>query len=255
MNQSDYKTFTDAWTTASEVMPGGKVLSTQAMQLVIDALKEYPLQHLLAAIKKHVQTGRFAPTPADIIEIIASHTGAKHLGAEESWGIALQSFDEFATVVWTKEIAEARNIAADIYSQGDKVGARMAFKEAYNRLLATADPRAVWTINAGFDGEHRAMIINQAIAAGRLPRGSGEHYLLGVDAPTITAAALIEHAKENTGGISPAAAIGAIKTILDESTDIKEMEFQTRRAKRLEFEAHRQAEVAKVECKLQGELH
>lgn len=255
MNQNDYTTFAEAWATAHEIMPGGKVLSINAMQLVIDSLNEYPIDILLGAIRKHIQTARFAPTPNDIIEIIASHTGAKHLGAEEAWGIALQSFDEFATVVWTKEIAEARNIAADIYNQGDKVGARMAFKETYNRLLATADPRAVWTINAGFDGEHRAMVINQAIAAGRLPRGSGEHYLLGVDAPTITAAALIEHAKENTGGISPAAAIGAIKTILDESTDIKEMEFQERRKKRLEFESHRQAEVAKVERKLQGELH
>lgn len=256
MNQNDYTTFAEAWANAHEVMPGGKVLSVGAMQLVIDTLKEYPLQHLLAAIRKHVQTGRFAPTPADIIEIIAAHTGSKHIGAEEAWGIALQSFDEFATVVWTKEIAEARNIAADIYSQGDKVGARMAFKEAYNRLIATADPRAEWTINAGFDGEHRAMAIKQAIAAGRLPRGAGEQYVLGIEAPTISAAALIEHAKEKTGGISQEAAIGAIKKILDEATDWKEAEFQQRRIKRLEFEAHKQAELEKVKRKLkQSELH
>lgn len=250
MNQNDYTTFAEAWANAHEIMPGGKVLSINAMQLVIDTLKDYPLQHLLGAIRKHVQTGRFAPTPADIIEIIAAHTGSKHIGAEEAWGIALESFDEFSTVVWTKEIAEARAISADIYHCGDKVGARMAFKEAYNRIIATTSNRAEWTVSAGFDPERRETAVRQAVAMGRLPAGSESQYRL--DAPSTTVAGLIESAQKRTGKISPEAAISAIKTILDESTDFKEMEFQERRRKRLEFEAHKQAEIAKVEQRLSG---
>lgn len=252
MNQNDYTVFAEAWANAHEVMPGGKTLSIGAMQLVIDALKEYPLTHLLGAIKKHLKSARFAPVPADIIEIIATHTGAKHIGAEEAWGLALESFDEFSTVVWTPEIAEARGIAADIYHSGDKIGARMAFKEAYNRIIATTSKRPKWLINAGFDPEHRAVAIQQAIAVGRLPNGSGSEYLLGVDAPTATVAGLISHAQAKTGKVDKPEAIQVIKTILEEAPDFAAQELQRREQNRLAFEAHRQAELEKVDLKLQG---
>jgi hypothetical protein len=256
MNQSDYKTFIDAWTTANEVMPGGKVLSTPAMQLVIEALNEYPLDTLLAAIKKHVQTARFAPVPNDIIELIASHSGSKHLSADEAWVIALNSFDEFETVVWTREIAEARSIACSIYLSGDTIAARMAFKEAYNRIVKTAgEPK--WFVNVGFDAARRADAVKEAILLKRLPANYVDHYPQRLEAnvkPDVTVAGLIEHAHKKTGKVSPLAALGVIKNILNEAVDLAEVEFQQRREKRLDFEARKQDQVAKVERKM-AELH
>lgn len=252
MNQADYKTFIEAWKRANEVLPGGKVLSTPAMQFVIEALNEYQLDTLLAAIKKHVQTARFAPTPADIIELIASHSGAKHINADEAWTIALKSFDEFETVVWTREIAEARAIAGPLYASGDTIAARMAFREAYNRIIKTAgEPK--WFVNAGFDAARRADAVKEAILLKRLPANYVDPYPQRLEAhaqPNVTVAGLIEHAQKKTGKVSPLAALSVIKGMLNDGEAWAEIKFQERRQKRLVFEAHKRAEVAKVERKM-----
>jgi len=252
MKKSDYKSFTESWESANEVMPGGKILSVPAMELVIEALNAYPLDTLLAAIKKHVQTARFAPTPADIIELIDSHRGAKHINADEAWVIALKSFDEFETVVWTREISEARAIARSIYLSGDMIAARLAFREAYNRIIKTAgDPR--WFVNVGFDAARRDDAVKEAILLKRLPVDYVDPYPRRLDAndqPSTTVAGLIEHAQKKTGTVSPLAALSVIKGMLNDKEALGEIKFQERRQKRLAFEAHKRAEVAKVQRKM-----
>ncbi|HEV6964611.1 hypothetical protein [Roseateles sp.] len=140
------------------------------------ALAAHDLAAVRAAFDAHIadpQRGRFVPVPADIlaqIEGAAADDGRP--GPEEAWALVLAGQDEQRTVVWTAEIAEAAGIARPVLLAGDEVGARMAFKEAYSRLVA--DARAArrpvaWSVSEGHDVAGRAAAIRAAVEAGRLP--------------------------------------------------------------------------------------
>lgn len=150
------------------------------------ALQAHPLDVVRSAFDAHVkdpQRGRFVPTPADIIaqiEGLAENDGRP--GAEEAWAMSIAARDEAETLVWTQEMATAWGIAKPVMDAGDEVGARMAFKEAYARLVDEARRQrmpAFWSVSQGFDAERRAPAISAAVAAGRLP----ESELLGLPAP------------------------------------------------------------------------
>lgn len=139
------------------------------------ALERHSLEEVRAAFGAHIadpRAGRFVPVPADIlaqIEARVAHDGRP--GAEEAWATAFRSADEGETIVWTAETAEAYGIALPIIQAGDEVGGRMAFKEAYNRLVdeARRDRRvATWSASLGHDTERRDRAIAAAVAAGQL---------------------------------------------------------------------------------------
>ncbi|MEX7116901.1 hypothetical protein AB2C39_37215, partial [Pseudomonas aeruginosa] len=91
----------------------------------------------------------------------------------EAWAIALQSFDEAETVLMTPEIQQAAVVAAPLMKgRSDRVGARMAFIAAYERLLTRARQQAVparWSLSLGSDAGRRAAAIEEAERLGRLP--------------------------------------------------------------------------------------
>jgi hypothetical protein len=174
MIDSDYQTFSEAWTDAHEIMPGGKVLSPGAMTMCFDAISRYPIDVVLLAIKRHVATGKFAPIPKDIIDILEA--GNNHVGADEAWAIVIESMDERTTVVMTQEMQEARAIAWSVWESGDEVGARMAFRDAYNRIIKTA-PVPRWSVSLGFDVEGRVAAIGKAVELGRLTQEEAKRYL------------------------------------------------------------------------------
>jgi len=248
MQKSDFKQFAERWADIHDVMPGGKVFSQRTMTIVFDALEDYPLEAVFQAIKIHAKMGKFAPSPADIVEIISERTGAKHIGCEEAWSIALESFDEYSTVVWTQPIAEARAIASNLYFDGDKVAARMAFKDAYNRIIKTA-PEPSWTVTEGFDMARRADAIKQAVLLKRLPPLKADSHHL-IEPPTTTVAGLIESAQVKTGKVSPLAQLKLIKSSLAANEDDG---IARREKERLAFELHRQEMLNRVAEKLQAE--
>lgn len=141
-------------------------------------LAGYDLPTLSAAFTGHMRdpvNGKFQPLPGHIIEQIeraAKNDGRP--GVEEAWAISLAARDERDTVVWTNECAQAWGMAAPVMDIGDEVGARMAFKEAYARLVAEARARrepASWEMSEGFDKDRRRAAILHAIEAGRIPAG------------------------------------------------------------------------------------
>ncbi|MFA6213410.1 MAG: hypothetical protein WC714_28495 [Candidatus Obscuribacterales bacterium] len=249
MNSNDFSTFHSSWINAHAMSVSNQVPSDAVVMAVFDILSEYPLNQVLYSIQQHAKGSKFPPTPADVIEVISDRNGSKHIGAEEAWAIALESFDEYSTVVWTQPIAEARGAAYGLFLDGDKVAARMAFKDAYTRIIKTADePR--WIVNEGFDKARRADSVKQAVFLKRLPKEIESRYML--EAPTTTTQKLIEQAHEKTGKVDALAKLGMIKSILA----IEEDDGVARREReRLEFEAHRKAQLDKIENKLRGELH
>jgi len=133
------------------------------------------------AFSRHIQdskNGRFAPKPADIIGIIESLTSDQRLGADEAW--ALYPHNEQSSAVITDEMAEAMGVAQPLINEGDKIAARMAFKEAYIRIvtrnkLAGINPK--WFASLGHDAECREVALKEAVLLGRIANDHAENLL------------------------------------------------------------------------------
>lgn len=153
----------------------GKTLPATAKALFFRSLASYPLAVVRAAIDAHVkdsQRGQFPPKPADLIaQIEGSAANDTRPGVEEAWAIGVQALDESSTVMFTNEIAEALGVAKPIFEIGDEVGARMAFKEAYARLVVAARSNGVpvaWWPSLGTDVEKRHTALQKAVSQGLL---------------------------------------------------------------------------------------
>lgn len=91
-----------------------------------------------------------------------------HPTANEAWALVLTSHDEADTVIWTEQIAEAAGIAQPILDAGDEVGARMAFRDAYDRILRERPAAPRWFASLGSDPGRRTAAIDRAVRAGLL---------------------------------------------------------------------------------------
>lgn len=90
----------------------------------------------------------------------------------EAWAVALKSSDEADTVVWNQEIQQAMASARPILAAGDEVGARMAFRESYDRIVRAnreACIRPQWSASLGWDKSLRAAALEEAQRLGLLP--------------------------------------------------------------------------------------
>jgi len=154
------------------------VLKPRAKLLFFDAVRRYPLQLVEKAIQAHLidpDEGKYKTMiqPAHIvaqIEGAAARDGRPE--ADEAWAIAMRADDEAVTVVWTDEISQALSAARPVLANGDEVGARMAFKAAYGRLVTKArkEMRPVrWVASLGHDVAQREDALHQAVSQGQLP--------------------------------------------------------------------------------------
>ena len=170
MVDNDIQQFSSAWASAQELT--GKETSDGALALAFNLLKKYPLLEIKKALIDHLSDpalGKFAPKPADVIFQIerANHDG--RLEADEAWSIAIKFLDDNQTVVINDEISGALQLAGDIYADGDKTGARMAFRASYERNVEEARKKGLavkWWISAGDDRNERRSPIEQAVING-----------------------------------------------------------------------------------------
>jgi hypothetical protein len=176
MFERDFAQFATLLDDAFSLNPNWKVLSPRGKALYFKALEQYSLETVSMAMTAHIrdaQRGKFQPAPADLIaKIEGSAPGDGRPGVEEAWALALLATDEHETVVWTEEMRDAFMLCRPVLERGDEVGARMAFKEAYLRMIVDAGRanRAVrWELSPGRSGEKRALAIERAAAVGRLP--------------------------------------------------------------------------------------
>lgn len=179
MQRDDFAPFVAILGDVMGLYPQAKPLTEGQVAMFFRALAAYPLAAVRAGFDAHVkdpQRGRFAPVPADVIaQIVGRAANDGRPGPEEAWAIALLSVDETGTVVWTQEIARAMQIARPVLDAGDEVGGRMAFREAYQRLVDEARAAGhppVWEASEGWDAQRRAVAITEAVELGRLPRSA-----------------------------------------------------------------------------------
>lgn len=159
-------------------------------------LSGFPLRAVLAGIDAHSrdsQRGQYGPKPADIVfQIERFAPELERPTADEAWAMCPHS--EAETVVWTTEIAEAFGLACGV-DESDRIGRRMAFKGAYERLVGRAKANfepVRWVVSVGHDATAREAVISDSVRLGRLSRDQAAEYLTHSPAPN--GFAQLEHA-------------------------------------------------------------
>lgn len=174
----------------AEIM--GTQLQTSTLVMMADDLVSYELADVENALKRcrRELTGRL--TLATIIERIESSDGTP--GPEEAWALMSRSEDD--TVIITEEMAEAMQFARPLLNDGDKIAARMAFKDSYTRTVREARANHIkpkWFISMGHDKQGRAQPIAEAVRTRKITLG----HAIGLLSPSAKAEVL-----QLTGNVS-----------------------------------------------------
>lgn len=145
-------------------------LSGAAIAMMVRDLAAFEERSTLRALDRCRKelTGRL--TLAAIIDRLNENDGRPT--SDEAWAMSLEALDEAKTVVWTDEARAAFSIARPVLAEGDKVGARMAFRDAYDRIVRESRERAIpakWSASLGWDKSLREVALRHAEAAGLLP--------------------------------------------------------------------------------------
>ncbi|MHB1175459.1 MAG: hypothetical protein ACYCZJ_10090 [Sulfuriferula sp.] len=164
---------------AAEVM--GQEVRPAGLLAMSDELMAYPLELSRAALIRVRRECRRL-TLADILERIETADGRPL--ADEAWATAILAMEESETFIWTLETQQAFAVARPLVEINDRVGARMAFRDAYARLVQAARAHHVpvtWSPSLGWDVERRREVLEIAVANGRLPATHAQGLLPGPD--------------------------------------------------------------------------
>lgn len=168
----------------------GQTLSATAAQLMAQDLADYPLPVLADALKRCRREISGRLTLAGILQRAQASDGRP--GRDEAWSMALSSHDEAETAILSDEILQAMAVSRPIMEAGDKVGARMAFLSAYDRLVDEARRSAApvrWTVSLGHDPQRRVQALEAAVRLKRLPEDYVAHQIERLGLETLEATA------------------------------------------------------------------
>lgn len=179
MKQQDKRAFADLLSGLLDIY--GRQLTPASAGLWWAAFERYELAEVGVAFSRYTQDpeqGRYPPTPAAVLGCLA--VAGSRPSADEAWALALASFDESETVCLTDEMLEAVAVASPVWEIGDTVGARMAFKGAYERIATERRLRGQspsWTLSLGWDAAKRTRAAQEALRLGRLTLDKVKAYL------------------------------------------------------------------------------
>ncbi|CAI8795296.1 Prophage PssSM-02 [Pseudomonas sp. IT-P12] len=165
----------------------GQEMNPGTAAMMAEDLCAYPVPVVKVALKacRFEVKGKLAM--ADILQRVQTSDGRP--GKDEAWAIAMTTNDEFETVVLTDEIQLALAAAKPILDGGDKIGARMAFIDAYQRFVSQAreDAKPVnWHVSVGFDANRRIQAVTKAVEMKRIPQEHGKKYLADLSVEPVT---------------------------------------------------------------------
>jgi hypothetical protein len=146
----------------------GQQISPAGLLMMADDLNSYGDESVLQALTLVRRECRRL-TVADVVDRIQSADG--RLNSDEAWANSMLANDEAETIVWTEEESQAFWIARPLLEINDRTGARMAFRNAYDRLCSEARKNrkaAVWSVSEGWDIDRRRLVIESAVQVGRL---------------------------------------------------------------------------------------
>lgn len=152
-----------------ELTKAAAVTGTQLTELAIAAMLEdladFPVEKVIDAVRRARREVRQLTLPAIIERIEALDA---HPGADAAW--AMCPMREEDTAFLTEPMRLAFAVAFPLL-QRDRVAARMAFKDAYERIVADHRLRRVpvtWWPTLGTDPDLRQRAIAEAVAVGRI---------------------------------------------------------------------------------------
>lgn len=165
----------------------GQEMNPGTAAMMAEDLCAYPVAVVRAALKACRLEVKGKLAMADILQRVQAADGRP--GKDEAWSIALTASDESETVVMTAEIQQAMAASRPVLMLGDKVGARMAFMSAYERLVTKARAEALpatWSVSIGFDPVRRVTAIESAVRMQLITQQSGAKYLADLRIAPIT---------------------------------------------------------------------
>lgn len=231
----------------------GQTISATAAELMAEDLAEYAPADVKAALQacRRELTGKL--TLAAILQRVQAADGRPE--PNEAWSLALAASDEFDSVVLTDEIQLALGAARAILDAGDKVGARMSFLSAYQRLVDTArrENRPVkWSLSPGFDQQRRLIAVQEAGRLGRLPAPVVQEYVAQLTHEPVTqnGAAIAGLITGRVAMPTPEvrAKLQLVKATVEEGRAAKEKQRQDEiRARQEKFEQQRADQLAAIE--------
>ena len=140
-------------------------MSEFTARLLADELARFPLHQVLGALRRCRRELKGRLTLDDIIERLDDGRPSPN----EAWSMVPR--DEYRSVVWTEEMAEAYGAAIPLLNEGDQVAARMAFLEKYRALVQRNREDGVptkWMPSLGLDPLGRADALAEAVQQGRI---------------------------------------------------------------------------------------
>lgn len=182
----------------------GRTFTPAAASVFASDLDGFSDDSILGALSRCRKEVRGMLTVQDVI----SRIDDGRPGVEEAW--AMLPHDEESSVIWTDEMAAAFGVASPLLADGDRIGARMAFKEAYTKALTVARDKKIaprWTPSFGRDVVGRQAALIEAVRHNRLsidnaiklipgPAAEGLLMSLGVKGHPLLAAPSVEGKKK-----------------------------------------------------------
>src|SRR6185437_7747274 len=160
--------------------------STERLLVYADDLRDIPQDRLARAFQRARKEYEYPKLPP--IAFIRRMAGADAMndgrpGPEEAWArMPKGEHAEEDSIVWCEEERAAYNACRNLLLSGDQIGARMAFKERYERELAGArsQQRSVqWVLSAGFNIEHRLATLAAAVHEKRMTLENALNFVPG----------------------------------------------------------------------------
>lgn len=183
-----------------------KEITAETLLIWWNALKTHSIELVREALSRHVQDkdrGRFAPKPADVIAMIDRMAPDGRPTADEAW--AIYPRNEADSAVINDEITTAIQSVQYLLDEGDTIAARMAFKDAYNRIIQQARDAGIkprWFASLGHSEEGRTKALNEAVRLNRISKDYAQSLLPapqgGFVQNLIGGMALIAHNEELT---------------------------------------------------------
>lgn len=198
----------------------GQTVTPTAAEVMADDLADFAPDVVAAALKSCRRELTTRLTMGAILQRIQAADGRP--GKDEAWSMALRASDEYETVLLTAEIRQAMAASEPILRAGDKIGARMAFMSAYERLVTSSRSDAtptVWELSLGFDPQRRVIAVESAIRAQLITHEVGTRYLADLRISPVTEdgkaiAGLITGEQRTHVSDRTRARLGEIRTII-----------------------------------------
>lgn len=148
----------------------GTLLSEMALEVMVEELAVHDLASVLNALNRCRRELNGRLTLASVLERL--DTGLP--SADEAFALMAEAWrNEALTVVVPKIALDCSGPAANLFCSGDKTGARMAFRDAYNRAAAEAlakGGKVQWGVSQGHDREQARKALMQGYREGKLSR-------------------------------------------------------------------------------------